>query len=245
MTRALIVEDEAPQRADLIAMLGRVWPELVIASECEDGLAAMDGLAECSPAIAFVDIRIPGVSGLEVARAAAGQGVHVVFTTAYDHYAVEAFNQRAVDYLLKPITEARLADCITRVKARMAQGAPSATAAADIAEPPKSSLKWLTTSTGDVIRMVPIDDVLFFQAQDKYTRVVTASLDTHIRTPLKDLVAGLDGERFWVIHRSTIVRVDAIEKVRRDEIGKMLLTVRGKTDSLPVSSAYQWRFKAM
>jgi DNA-binding LytR/AlgR family response regulator len=247
MTRALIVEDEAPQRAELLNMLRKLWPELTIAHLCEDGLAAMDALAESPPNVAFVDIRIPGVTGLEVARAASAAGVHVVFTTAYDHYAAVAFDQRAVDYLLKPVSEARLADCIARLKERLAAGAAPNPATATLAEPEANAapLKWITASAGDTIRMVPIEEVLFFQSQDKYTRVVTADLDTHIRTPLKDLVAGLDGDRFWVIHRSAIVRVDAIETVRRDDTGKLLLSVKGKHGVLAVSAAYQWRFRAM
>jgi DNA-binding LytR/AlgR family response regulator len=252
MPTAIIVEDEAPQRAELLDMLRAQWTDLRVLAQCEDGLAAVEALDQYKPDIAFIDIRIPGINGIEVAKAA-GEicKANVVFTTAYDHYAVEAFNQRAIDYLLKPISTQRLDDCILRLKERLASGREAndqslrelRTNTQDTVS--TQALKWITTNVGNTIKMLPIDDVLFFQSQDKYTRVVTSEMDTHIRTPLKEIVAGLDPNRFWLIHRNAIVRVDAIDKVQRDDTGKMTVTIRNKPDKLVVSAALHYRFKVM
>jgi DNA-binding LytR/AlgR family response regulator len=248
---AIIAEDETPQRTALAAMLRELWPELHIAAECGDGLAALEALAAHKPEIAFLDIRMPGVSGLEVARAA-GPATHVVFTTAYDQYAVPAFEQGAVDYLLKPISRERLEQTLKRLKTRLETGAaPDVSALLDAlqdrlaAQGARGALKWITAGQGDAIKMFAVDDILFFQAQDKYTRVVTASDEALIRTPLKELISGLDPDAFWQIHRSCIVRAAAIAKVKRDELGKLQLAVKGRDDLLPVSSAFQHRFKTM
>jgi DNA-binding LytR/AlgR family response regulator len=248
---AIIVEDEAPQREELVAMLGVAWPELEIVAVCADGLQAMDVLSEQRPDIAFLDIRIPGINGIEVGKHASTLGTHVVFTTAYDHYAVEAFNQHAVDYVLKPVNAERLAESVARLKQRLSVGTETSTQADvlqnlnDLTEKKSEPLRWIMASAGDMIKMVAVDDVLFFQSQDKYTRVVTETIDTHIRTPLKELLQGLDEHQFWVIHRSTIVRVDAIDKVMRDDTGRLSVKMKGKTEALVVSLAYQSRFKTM
>jgi DNA-binding LytR/AlgR family response regulator len=250
---AIIVEDEVPQREELIAMLKSAWPELEIVDVCSDGLVAMDAISERKPDVVFVDIRIPGVSGLKVGKHASAE-THslVVFTTAYDHYAVEAFNQRAIDYLLKPINGQRLKDCVDRLKEQLNAGSARTEANVAAADALKTlpvnkvePLRWIMTSLGDAIRMVAVDDVLFFQSQDKYTRVVTATIDTHIRTPLKELAQGLDENRYWVIHRSAIVRVDAIDKVTRDDSGRLFVKMKNRPESLAVSLAYQHRFKVM
>jgi DNA-binding LytR/AlgR family response regulator len=255
MTTAIVVEDEAPQREELLAMLAKLWPELDVVQVCSDGLQAIDAIAEYDPDVLFLDIRIPGISGLEIGKRVAATGeTAIVFTTAYDHYAVEAFNQRAVDYLLKPIQTDRLHECIARLKTRFASSDNASRAASDQreaiatidnSEAKAEPLRWIMANVVDAIKMVSVDDVLFFQSQDKYTRVVTPNLDTHIRTPLKELIQGLDEQLFWVIHRSAIVRVDAIDKVTRDDSGRLFVKMKYCNETLPVSLAYQGRFKTM
>jgi DNA-binding LytR/AlgR family response regulator len=251
MTRptALIAEDELPQRHELRALLAELWPELDVVAECEDGLAALQALEEHRPSVAFLDIRMPGVSGLEVARAA-GAHCQVIFITAYEEYALRAFDEGAVDYLQKPVARERLARAIERTRARLARGAQVDMAALlDMVQaklaPAGRSIKWITASVGNTMKMFSIDEVLFFQAQDKYTRVVTADSEGHIRTPLKELLAALDSESFWQVHRSAIVRVGAIRAVEKAEDGKLRLSVRGHPEILPVSSAFQHRFRGM
>jgi DNA-binding LytR/AlgR family response regulator len=247
---ALIAEDETPLRDALRAMLGIAWPELEIVAECEDGIAAMEAIAGHRPDVCFLDIRMPGVSGLDVARAAAAAKAQVVFTTAYDEYAVRAFEAGAADYLLKPIQPARLARAIERLRERLATRADIADADIDLLEarlkPTGTRLiRWISAAVGDSVRMLGIDEVLFFQAQDKYVRVVTADGEAIIRTPIKDILAGLDPDIFWQVHRGTVVRVSAIDRVRRDDLGKSVLSLRGRSDALPVSAAFLHRFKGM
>ena len=251
MTRptALIAEDELPQRQELRALLAELWPELDVVAECEDGFAALQALELHRPQVAFLDIRMPGISGLEVARAA-GDHCHVVFVTAYEEYALRAFDEGAVDYLQKPVARERLRRTVERTRARLANGAPvDMTALIDRVQsrlaPGGKSIRWITASVGNTLKMFSIDEVLFFQAQDKYTRVATAESEGHIRTPLKELIAALDPEAFWQVHRSVIVRVGAIRSVEKDEDGKLRITIRGHAEVLPVSSAFQYRFRGM
>jgi DNA-binding LytR/AlgR family response regulator len=252
MTRptAIIAEDELPQRQELRALLAELWPELAVVAECEDGLSALEALERHRPQVALLDIRMPGVSGLEVARAAARQ-CHVIFITAYEEYALRAFDEGAIDYLLKPVVRERLRLAIERARARLSSGSHVDMAAlidmvqARLGAVGKQGVRWITASVGNSVKMFPIDEVLFFQAQDKYTRVVTADGEGNIRTPLKELAAALDSEIFWQVHRSVIVRVGAIRAVEKDEDGKLQLTVRGRTDVLPVSSTFQHRFRGM
>ena len=246
---AILAEDEAPQRAELARLLAEQWPELRIVAECEDGLAALEALQDLRPQIAFLDIRMPGVSGIEVARAASGQA-HVVFVTAYDEHAVAAFEAGAADYLLKPVTPERLALCVQRLRTRLQSTAADLSHLVEaLAEKMKSReprlLKWVTASIGDTVKMFPIDDVLFFQAQDKYVRVVTTSDEAVIRTPLKELTRQLDSEVFWQIHRSVLVRASAIDRVQKDVLGHYHARIKGTTETLPVSAAYQSRFRSM
>jgi DNA-binding LytR/AlgR family response regulator len=248
---ALVAEDEGPQRRELCSVLAELWPELHIVAECSDGLSALEALSAHSPDILFLDIRMPGVSGLEVARAASGSA-HVVFTTAYEEHALEAFDRGAIDYLLKPIKRERLAIALDRLRARLAEGAaPDIAGVVEALQRQlsqagrRSGVRWITANVGATTKMFPIEDVLFFHAQDKYTRVVTAQDEALIRTPLKELAQSLDSDDYWQVHRSVIVRVHAIRAVHRDEDGKLWLQVKGRADQLPVSSAFQYRFKGM
>lgn len=248
---AILAEDEAPLRHALRAMLEHAWPELRIVAECEDGIAAMEAIAAHRPDISFLDIRMPGVSGLDVSRAAIAAKSLVVFTTAYDEYAVRAFEAGAVDYLLKPLQPERLAQAIVRIRERLRDAhdadAGERVDALEIALRPSGArlIRWISAAVGDSVRMMGIDEVLYFQAQDKYVRVVTAGGEAVIRTPIKDLLAGLDPDEFWQVHRGTIVRVSAIDRVRKDELGKSTLQLRGRDEMLPVSAAFLHRFRGM
>jgi DNA-binding LytR/AlgR family response regulator len=237
--RALVAEDEAPQRRRLCELLGELWPELEVVSECGDGLTALEALTSQQPDVAFLDIRMPGLSGLEVARAA--DTTHVVFTTAYESHALDAFDHAAVDYLLKPIRRERLAQSIMRLKQRLAEAPMDLKKSFGMS----AAMRWITGSTGHVTRVLGINEVLFFAAQDKYVRVVTADDEVQIRTPLRELLAALDPEVFWQIHRSVIVRAGAIHRIETGDDGRMKLTVKGHTEELPVSQAFQFRFKPM
>ncbi|HZF97316.1 MAG TPA: LytTR family DNA-binding domain-containing protein [Pseudoxanthomonas sp.] len=248
---ALVAEDEAPQRRALCDLLHRAWPALALAAVCEDGVAALQAAAELRPQVAFLDIRMPGVSGLDVARAVAANGGLVVFTTAYDDYAIRAFDAGAVDYLLKPIQPVRLAQAVERLQSRLRGSdrhdlrAVIESLEARLRPQGDRLIRWITASVGDSVRMIGIDEVLYFQAQDKYVNVVTAEDQAVIRTPLKELVAGLDPEEFWQVHRGAVVRVKAIDRVRKDELGRHHLQVRGRAESLPVSGAFLHRFRGM
>jgi DNA-binding LytR/AlgR family response regulator len=245
---ALIAEDEAAQRHELKALLAELWPELVIAAECTDGLSAVEAMAEVRPDVAFLDIRMPGVSGLEVARLAGD--AHVVFTTAYDEFALKAFEDGAVDYLLKPVRRDRLATTIARIRKRLDSHERADTQALLAAlkaglTPQARRMSWISAGAGDTIRMIAVDDVLAFRSEDKYTCVLTAAGAAHIRTPLKELIGQLDPEVFWQVHRSAIVRVSAIRAIRRDEDGRLRVQLHGSAETVPVSAAFQERFRPM
>jgi DNA-binding LytR/AlgR family response regulator len=247
---AIIAEDEPEQRRALAALLREQWPELEIVAECEDGLSALEALQEQQPQVAFLDIRMPGASGIEVARAASGN-VHVVFVTAYDEYAVAAFETGAADYLVKPVVPDRLAKAVERLRARLQSNASTdltrllQTLESRLKAGGTTGLKWVKASVGDTVKMFPIEEVLFFQAQDKYVRVVTSSGESVIRTPLKELARQLDGEMFWQIHRSILVRANAIDRVQKDALGHFHARLKGHAEMLPVSVPYQSRFRSM
>lgn len=255
MTTALIADDEDLPRSELRRMLAAAWPELQVVAECEHGSAALEALAAQAPDIAFLDIRMPGSSGLEVARAANGR-CHVVFTTAYDSHAIEAFETGAVDYLLKPVQADRLAQTVARLRDRLAAREPAPPLDALVAQladrlqlgAPGSTaerLRWISASVGDTIKLFGIDDVLFFQSDEKYTRVVTAEDEAHVRKPLKEIAEGLDPDAFWQVHRGVIVRAAAVARATRDEMGRITLHLKQHRETLPVSQAYAWRFKPM
>lgn len=248
---ALIAEDEAPQRAALLDLLAEQWPELEVVGACEDGPSALLIAAERRPQVAFLDIRMPGIGGLDVARAVVAGGGLVVFTTAYDEYAVRAFDAGAADYLLKPIQPARLRRTVERLRARLARPdgivptAPLDALEARLRPHGDRLIRWISASAGDSVRMIGIDEVVYFQAQDKYVRVVTGDDEAVIRTPLKELLAGLDPDLFWQVHRGVVVRVAAIERLRKDEFGRAVLRLKGRAETLPVSAAFVHRFRGM
>jgi DNA-binding LytR/AlgR family response regulator len=247
---AIICEDEAPQRTALVQLLAAEWPELRIVAECEDGLASLEALKLHGPAVAFLDIRMPGVSGLLVA-AQATPATQVVFTTAYADHAVQAFEQGAVDYLLKPIDRERLRAALARVRQRLADREPGdvSAAAALLREQDRSraarALHWIAANVGTTTRMLPLAEILFFQASDKYTRVVTSTGEAIIRTSLKELVSALDADDFWQVHRSVIVRVAGVRAMHHLGGEKYELELAGSLDRVPVSVAFKDRFRGM
>jgi DNA-binding LytR/AlgR family response regulator len=253
---AIIADDEPRLAGYLRGRLGDLWPELVVAGVAHDGPAAEALLRDESPDIAFLDIRMPGLTGLDVARRAATH-THVVFVTAYDQYAVEAFRRAAVDYLLKPVTDERLAETVARLKTRVATpGVDDVQAALAVlariagngAAPPTSGperLAWIRALVGEHVRLVSVDDVCYFQSNDKYTSVFTAEGEALIRTPLKELAEQLDPSRFWQVHRGTIVNVAHVASTARDLSGRISLTLRSRRETLAVSRAYAHRFKQM
>ena len=244
---ALIAEDEEPQRTELRGMLATLWPELIVVAECENGISAIEAWTAEKPDVAFLDIRMPGLGGLEVARQAASPA-QVVFITAHDAFAVQAFDAGAIDYLLKPIRTDRLTETVARLRSRRPATPVDLTTlmenlAGRLAR--TETITWITASLGDNIRMIPIDDVVLFQSDEKYTRVATAADTAFIRTPLKELLLKLDPEVFWRVHRNAIVRVSAIRRVKPDGDGRLVNWLHGITDPVRVSDAFRHRFRAM
>jgi DNA-binding LytR/AlgR family response regulator len=246
---AVIADDEPLLRAQLRSRLAKLWPELAIVHEMENGRDVERVLAEHAPALFFLDIHMPGVNGLEAARAV-GKRAHVVFVTAYDQYAVEAFEQGAVDYVLKPFNEERLSTTVARLKERLGGSPP---AIEDLVEKLASrlggkgndQLKWIKASVGQSVRLIPVEDVLFFQSDEKYTRVVTADGEVLIRKPIKELLEELDPEKFWQVHRATVVNVDAIAAVRRGLKDQAEIGLKGSGETLTVSRNFTHLFKQM
>ena len=249
--RALIAEDERHLADDLQRRLQRLWPELQIVSVVHDGVAAAAALAEIKPDFAFLDIRMPGKTGLEAARSAPA-GCRVVFVTAYDEHAVQAFEQAAVDYLLKPVSDERLVRCVERLK-HHAVSTPLA--APDelllrlqrlLAEPVKPEpLRWLRAQVGQAVRMVAVEEVCCLQSADKYTLVLTRDAELVLRTPLKDLIAQLDPQEFWQVHRGTVVNVRQIVSAHHDILSKVTLTLRDRPEKIAVSRSYAHLFRQM
>jgi DNA-binding LytR/AlgR family response regulator len=249
---ALIVDDEAPMRDQLRARLREVWPELVVAGEAANGIDAIAMAAQHRPQIVFLDIRMPGLSGIDAARQLYDR-CHIVFVTAYDQYAVDAFEQGAMDYLLKPVVAERLKMSCERLRLRLAAapqdiGAQLAqlTRLLQQGEGRKHEyLRWIQAQVGSSLRMISTREVLFFQSDEKYTRVQTASAELLIRKTLKELADELDPDEFWRIHRSTLVRVDAIAEVTRDMRGRQMLRVRNYPQELEVSRNHAHLFQQM
>ena len=276
--RAVLADDERLMREQLRARLVEAWPELEIVAEARNGLEAVALVDQHRPDIVFLDIRMPGLTGVDAARqiaqlaprenlsAGASQSdedellPEIVFITAYDQYAVEAFEQGVVDYVLKPAERERLALTVERLKARLA--ARDSDSADGPSSPPLQQLlhalsarmnpggapkylQWIQASVGQAIQMIAVEEVLFFISDEKYTRVQTAQVEALIRKPIKELVDELDPQQFWQIHRSTLINVKAIAGVSRDFRGRQIVAVRGHNQKLEVSRSYTGLFKGM
>jgi len=249
---AVVADDERLMRDQIIARLKDAWPELVIVGEAANGREAVARVDSLEPDVVILDIAMPGMHGLEPARTLAVR-VHVVFVTAYDQHAISAFEHGAVDYLLKPAEPARVAltcerlrgrlaqkpdsmdDLLARLSQRLGTGGPN----------PRAYLRWVQASVGSTIRMIPTSEVLFFRAEDKYTRVQTQAFEALIRKPIKELIDELDPEEFWQIHRATVVRVEAVEQVSRNLRGQQVVHVKGRPERLEVSRSFNHLFKQM
>jgi DNA-binding LytR/AlgR family response regulator len=265
--RALIADDERLMREQLRARLTEVWPELEVVGEARNGIEAVEMTAQLHPDLVFLDIRMPGMTGVDAARQIAQlptddawHGCEIVFITAYDQYAVEAFEQGVVDYVLKPAERERLQVTVERIRKRLAlreaaggaaEASPEALQqllsklAAQINPGASNHLKWIQATVGQTIQMIPVEDVLFFISDEKYTRVQTAQIEALIRKPIKELVEELDMNLFWQIHRSTLVNTKAIAGVTRDLRGRQLVSVKGHAEKLEVSRSFAGLFKGM
>lgn len=251
----IVAEDEKLLAAALQRELSSAWPELEVVEVAEDGGAALDAIATHRPDVAFLDIRMPGLTGLEVAAAAADASPQtlVVFITAYDQYAIDAFERGAIDYLLKPVTPDRLAQTVVRLRGRLADAARhvhrTAQVARDLGERLEGSseepLTWITASTGRATRLILVDDVIYFRADNKYTLVATAEGDALLTRPIRELLRQLDQKSFRQIHRSTIVNLRQVASVERDDTGKGCLRLRGRPETLAVSQPFMTLFRAM
>ena len=252
----VVAEDEQLFRDALLALLRQEWPALQVVAACDDGGAALEAIGEHRPDVAFLDIRMPGLTGLEVAAATAeaSPATQIVFVTAYDQYAIQAFERGAVDYLLKPIVRERLVGTIGRLQARVGQpGTHSATLAALLrelgsalpAKPAEPPLVWLTASSGKEARLIMVDDVAYFRSDSKYTTVMTAQGESLLRTPLHELLTKLDPTHFKQIHRSTIVNMRMVAAVVRDDNGRGTMRIKNRPETLPVSLTFMPLFKNM
>ena len=249
MTLALIADDEPHLARHLQGLLGSAWPELSFTPAARNGIEAAERIAALQPDLAFLDIQMPGLTGLQVAEGIEGR-TRVVFVTAYDEYAVQAFDQEALDYVLKPVTAERIERTVARLQRSLAtpgdEDARLATALRRLLPAATGErLRWIRASSGDLVHQVDVDDVLFFHADDKYTCAQTAVAEHLIRTPIAELAVQLDPDRFVQVHRATIVNLDHVAGTRRDEASRLLLRVKGTERELPVSRAYVHLFKAM
>lgn len=245
--KAIIADDERHLADDLQRRLLRLWPELQIVALVHDGMAAAAALAEIRPDFAFLDIRMPGQSGLDAARSAPA-GCRVVFVTAFDDHAVQAFEQAAADYLLKPVSDERLARCVERLKRHAAVAPDELLARLQrlLATPARPEpLRWLRAQVGQTVRMVAVEEVCCFQSADKYTLLQTRDAELLLRTPLKELLAQLDPQQFWQVHRGTVVNVGQIVSAHHDLLGKVSLTLRDRPEKIAVSRSYAHLFRQM
>jgi len=267
--RALIAEDEPLLAAGLRADLALAWPELQVQASVGDGLQATQQALALRPDVCFFDIRMPGCTGLEAAQALAEDWPEdapfplLVFVTAYDDYALQAFEAQAVDYLVKPVDRTRLAACVSRLQARLLERAQAIAAApqpsADALEQTLTQLRGLLSAAapaaarlavvqaqvGNLVHLVPVEEVVYFEAADKYVRVVTAAREHLIRTSLRELLPQLDPQHFWQVHRGTVVQARCIASARREESGKVTLQLRGRPETLTASRLYAHLFKGM
>jgi DNA-binding LytR/AlgR family response regulator len=260
---AILADDERLMREQLKLRLTEVWPELNLLGEAKNGREAAALVRELRPDLAFLDIRMPEMTGIEVAREIAGL-CHVVFITAYDQYAVEAFEEGAIDYVLKPAERERLSVTVERLKERLGrtsggeQNDPQDLAqllgrlaarienqAGGVGSASRDYLQWIQASMGQSLRLIPVQEILFFQSDEKYTRVQTTQLEALIKKPIKELVEELDPAQFWQIHRSTLVNTAAIAGVTRDFRGRQIVTIKGHPEKLEVSRSFTHLFKQM
>ena len=249
---AVIADDERLMRDQIVARLKEAWPELLIVGEAGNGREAVAMVQSMEPDIVFLDISMPQMDGIQAARALAGQA-HVVFVTAFDQYAISAFEQGAVDYLLKPADPGRVALTCQRLRERLQQKPdPMNELLEQLSQrvgsgglKPREYMRWVPASIGANIRMIPTSDILFFRAEDKYTRVQTQRFEALIRKPIKELIEELDPDEFWQIHRAILVRVDAVEQVSRDFRGRQTVHVKGSDEKLEVSRTFSHLFKQM
>ncbi|MEO8312045.1 MAG: LytTR family DNA-binding domain-containing protein [Caldimonas sp.] len=246
MTTAVIAEDEKLLAGEIREELAKLWPELDVRAVVHDGHQALRAIEEHRPDVVFLDIQMPGPNGIEIARFT-GSRSHVVFITAYNQYAVQAFEEGAVDYLLKPIDATRLARALRRVKERLV--APPADLSRLLEQlqlaPSKEALRWITVLKGREVVLITVDDVCYFRADTKYVAVVTADGEALITTSLQELLARLDQKVFWQVHRGTIVNVNAVRSVQRDIAGHLELRLKQRSETLRVSSSYAHLFKHM
>jgi len=264
---ALIAEDEPLLAAALKAELAAQWPDLQVAAMAGDGVSALTQALALQPTVCFLDIRMPGMSGLEAAQALAEDWPDgapfplIVFVTAYDQYALQAFEAQAADYLLKPVDSDRLAACVARLRARLAERETASPAsdisrsldqlrgllasASGVAPASSARLDVVQAQVGATVHLVPVDEVIYFEAADKYVRVITSEREHLIRTPLKDLLPQLDPQRFWQVHRGTVVQARCVRSARREESGKVTLTLAGRPETLTASRLYAHLFKGM
>jgi len=247
MPTAIIAEDEKLMRERLRAALARVWPELIIVGVAENGVQAASLIAKHKPQIAFLDIRLPGKTGLEVA-AELDDSTHIVFVTAYDEFAVNAFENGAADYLLKPVEDERLIATVVRLKKRLNSVTGDLTGLLETllnrdAKSTTPKLKWIRASLGNQTRLINVDDILFFQSDTKYTRIVTRDAEALVRIPLRELIEGLDEELFWQVHRGTIVNASAVDRAVREGPEKLTLHLKDRNEKLTVSRQFFQLFK--
>ena len=246
MTRILIAEDEALLAAEIGEELARIWPAAELCATVHDGHAALQAIEKHRPEVLFLDVQMPGLSGLEVARLASPRA-HIVFITAFDQYALQAFEEGAIDYLLKPLDTVRLARAVQRVKERLGQAPADLGALVTRIQqaPQNEALRWITVQRGRELQLITVDDVCYFRADNKYVAVVTADDEALISLPLKELVQRLDPEVFWQVHRSTIVNLNAVRSVARGMAGKLVITLKQRPERLEVSPAYAHLFKQL
>jgi DNA-binding LytR/AlgR family response regulator len=249
---AIIADDERLMREQIVGRLKDAWPELLMVGEAGNGREAVAMVHSLEPDIVFLDINMPELDGIKAAQAIAGLA-HLVFVTAHDQFAISAFDHGAVDYLLKPVDPERVALTCRRLRERM-QHTPDpmqhlleqlSHRLGGSALKPREYMRWVQASVGATIRMIPTSDILFFRAEDKYTRVQTEGFEALIRKPIKELIDELDPNEFWQIHRSTVVRVDAVAQVSRNLRGNQIVHVKGRDEKLEVSRTFNHLFKQM
>jgi len=244
---AVIAEDEPQIAADLVRLLKSLWPELQVVQRASDGVAAVHAIERCRPTLAFLDIQMPQLSGLDVARQVSSR-CHVVFITAFDQHALEAFEAGAIDYVLKPATAPRLLATVARLKSRIGdkpRDLSNALPVLDRGSPSRDHLQWISASRGDQVRLITVEEVLYFRSDAKYTLVVTRESESLIRKTIKELADELDPTLFWQVHRSAIVNLRAIDSVFHPSPRTLAVRLRGRSETLPVAEGYHHLFRQM